>query len=233
MAVISTHNSSELAPVATADILVAHLLLTCATPTSGKRSCELPLGARATRGTNGAQCWSSRAKREREPPRLGRELVRQAEVRKDPGDHEGGHLLHKAALQGKYLKPLGHVASLLRIPAICSVRRLAVCPGSNVAMDGLCGEPRDYVSAAPPARIRRHRERGVLGQHCGDRVDVAPLPRIHVGLHNLADALVSQPAQGGLLALLREPFVDSLASALQGAVRRRHGRLEEFGDLTS
>ena len=55
-----------------------------------------------------------------------------------------------------------------------------------------------------PGRQRRHRPRGVLGQHRHDRVDVAALHRVHVALDDLAQLLVAERAQRRLLAALGE-----------------------------
>ena len=64
-----------------------------------------------------------------------------------------------------------------------------------------------------------------------DGVDVAARHRVHVALDDLAQALVAQRAQGGLLAAVGQALVDRLAGALQGAVDRGDRRLERLGDL--
>ena len=43
-----------------------------------------------------------------------------------------------------------------------------------------------------------------------DRLDVAALPRVDIALDDLAQALVAERAQRGLLALLGQPLVDGL-----------------------
>ena len=90
---------------------------------------------------------------------------------------------------------------------------------------------RDRLAALVPARQRRHRERRVLGQHRRERLDVAALPRIDVAVDQLAQRVVAERAQGGLLALLGNALLDRRPRALQRAVHRGDRRLERLGDL--
>ena len=92
-------------------------------------------------------------------------------------------------------------------------------------------EAGDRFAAAIPRRSWRHRERDVVGEHGHDGVDVAVLPRLDVLAGQLAQALVAERAQRGLLARLREPFVDRLVGALERAVDGGRRRLERLGDL--
>jgi hypothetical protein len=149
-----------------------------------------------------------------------RKLVREAETLEEPGHHERGHLLHPGALQREHLERLGHVAAVVGIPAVGCVRRLAVRLRRQVAMAGRGGEGGDDLATAPPGRIRRHLEGDVVCEHGRERVDVAPFPGIQVALHDRADALVSQRAEGGLLAARRHPLLDPPPRPLQRAVHR-------------
>ena len=63
-----------------------------------------------------------------------------------------------------------------------------------------------------------HRPDGVLGKQVDDRVHVAALHGIHVPLHDLAQAVVSEGAKRGLLGLLGQLVVDGLPRPLKGAV---------------
>ena len=85
--------------------------------------------------------------------------------------------------------------------------------------------------ALEPARHRRHREGGVLGEHRDDRVDVVALPGVGVLLDELAQLLVAERAQGLLLALLGKPLLDRRAGALQRAVHRGDAGVERVRGL--
>ena len=92
-------------------------------------------------------------------------------------------------------------------------------------------EAGDGFAAAIPRRSRRHRERDVVGEHGHDGVDVAVLPRLDVLAGQLAQALVAERAQCGLLARLWQPLVDRLVGALERAVDGGRRRLERLGHL--
>src|ERR671923_3034501 len=72
-------------------------------------------------------------------------------------------------------------------------------------------EAGERLAAAEPGRERRHRPRRVLSEQRNDGVDVAALHRVHVALDDLAEALVAERTQGGLLALVGKSLVDRLA----------------------
>ncbi len=63
------------------------------------------------------------------------------------------------------------------------------------------------------------------------RVDVAALPGRDEGVDDLAQPVVAERAQRGLLAALGQSRVDALVGALQRAVDRVGGRLERLGHL--
>ena len=79
--------------------------------------------------------------------------------------------------------------------------------------------------------VRRHRERGVVGQQVQDRVDLAALEGVGEALHDLPQPTVAERAQRGLLAALWEPLGDRPAGAEERAVDRRDRGLERLGGL--
>src|ERR687898_2481769 len=192
---------------------------------------------------------------------LGRELVRQAEaLERDIGPHrivrllrqpredlaigilrgtcqEGRDLADLRAAKRQHVEREPSEGLLVRIPGVVRDRLLSarVSPSGAPAPQArqwLAPEPYLYrVTTLEPGSHRRHRERRVLGQHGDDRPDVAALPGLHVALHDLAYLLVAERSQGGLLTLLREPLFHRLPRALQGAVRRRDGRVERLRSL--
>jgi hypothetical protein len=64
-----------------------------------------------------------------------------------------------------------------------------------------------------------------------NHLHVAALERVDEALDQLADTPVTERADGGLLALLREPPVDVGASALRRAVDRGDGRVHRVRHL--
>jgi hypothetical protein len=66
-----------------------------------------------------------------------------------------------AAVEPEHFEGLRPVAASLRIPTVGRVRRLTVRLDRQVVMQGR-GEGCDDIATAPPARIWRHFERGVL-----------------------------------------------------------------------
>ena len=90
---------------------------------------------------------------------------------------------------------------------------------------------RSAVGAREPGRQRGHGPVGVLRQQRHDRLHVAALHRLHVALDDLAQLLVVERAQRGLLTLLGELLVDGLACPLEGAVDGRDRGVERLRDL--
>ena len=151
---------------------------------------------------------------------------------------EGGDVADLLAAKGQHVERERQVALLLRVPGVEGERRLPVCANANgtpapLARQRPAGQedprsPRDRRTRSPSGGIANVASSASIATTV---VDVAPLPRVHVALHDLAQPLVAERAQGGLLALLGKPLVDRLAGALQGAVHRGDGRLERLGDL--
>ena len=83
----------------------------------------------------------------------------------------------------------------------------------------------DVGASAQPEIERRHRLRRVLVDQRGQRVDVVTLERGDVALEQLAVDLLDRIGRGHVVRL------DRRARALQGAVHRGDGCLEQLGDL--
>lgn len=69
----------------------------------------------------------------------------------------------------------------------------------------------------------------MLSQHGDDRVDISAFERIDKSVHQIANALVAEQSQGGLLAVLGEPVTDRFAGALQSAVDGGRGGIQRLG----
>ena len=109
--------------------------------------------------------------------------------------------------------------------------RVGTARVSGQNSDSVLGELGDRLAAPPPARPRRHREDGVLGEQRGDVVDVAAGPRVDVLLDEAPEPVVAQRAQRLLLTPLGQALVDCLAGPLQGAVHRGDARVERVRHL--
>ena len=94
-------------------------------------------------------------------------------------------------------------------------------------------EPRvgDGLAAAPPARMRGHRERHVLGEHGEDAGRISALQGIAETFHEPLNLLVAERARRRLLAPIGDPLLDGSAGALEGAVHRGIRRPERLGHL--
>ena len=82
----------------------------------------------------------------------------------------------------------------------------------------------DRVARCVPGGQRRHRERRVLDEQRGERVDVAALPGGDVTRDEFAERAVAERAQVRLLGTRRHPLGHRGPGALQSAVRRRRAR---------
>src|SRR5262249_22978428 len=129
------------------------------------------------------------------------------------------------------------VAAACRVQLVGAERELAVCADWQVAPSPAtrerdrCEERADGGAASIPARLRRHREGGVVGEHLGDRRHVSLIPCLEVALDEIAEAPVADGAQRRLLAACGEPLVRGLTGALQEAVDGGGGGAERRGDL--
>src|ERR1700737_1392278 len=137
------------------------------------------------------------------PPPRGRrsdgQLGGQPEARERLRAQERGDLLDLRASEREDRNSVRHEPPLLLIPEVLTECRCPVGahpdqpPGPVATTQRPLGqERRDRLAAAEPAGDRRHRDAGVLGQQRDDGLDVAPLPRIDVSAHELAEALVAE-----------------------------------------
>ena len=117
-----------------------------------------------------------------------------------------------AALRVVVIGPVGELPARARRkqphPPLARLEALAVARPA-LGERPLAQEHLDRVAAAVPGGHRRHHHRGLLGEHRDDAVDVTALPGLHVAAHQLAQLVVVERAQRGLLALLGQPLVDS------------------------
>ena len=70
-----------------------------------------------------------------------------------------------------------------------------------------------------------------MGEHRYDGADVRAFPGVNEAVDDLAQPLVAECLQGGLLALLGKAFIDRLPGALQGTVHRGDRRVERLRHL--
>ena len=85
----------------------------------------------------------------------------------------------------------------------------------------------DLVAVLQPQLERRHRHRGVLTEERDERRDVVPLERLHVAGEDLLLRRVDDRRPRGL----RVDVGERGPGPLQRRVHRRHGRVEQLGDL--
>src|SRR5918994_1644109 len=118
--------------------------------------------------------------------------------------HKGSDLRDGGAVEGEDVERFRRVPLLLGFPAVVAERQLPVGANGNeaprIAQRETHEEGSDRVPSAIPGREGRHGERGVVGEHGEDRVDVRAFPRVDVPLNEFANAVVTESAQGCLLA---------------------------------
>ena len=105
------------------------------------------------------------------------------------------------ARHGEHVEREGQVRPLARVPAVGADRGLSVRAGRHVApapvarQRPIAQEALELLGPGEPGRERRHRPGGVLGQHRHHPVHVAMPHRVHVALHDVAEAVVAERAQ--------------------------------------
>ena len=155
--------------------------------------------------------------------------------RKASGSRKAMSSAIRAPVEREHDDVVGGEVPVLVAPQVEGEGRLAARAGGITrqripgAQRRAAQEARDRVAAAVPGRHRRHGDGRLLGEHRDDRVDVAALPGRDERVDDLAQALVPERAQRGLLAALGQPLVDALVRTLQRAVDRRGRRLERLG----
>src|SRR6266496_5485934 len=76
-----------------------------------------------------------------------------------------------------------------------------------------CEEGGDRLAPPIPGWQWWHRHPCVVGQHGGDRLDVAALPGSDIAVHDVTQRRAAEETKRRLLALLGEPLVDRPARA--------------------
>ena len=151
---------------------------------------------------------------------------------------EGREVANPSVLgQRQHLDGLLPVEAAVAVPEIVGERELPVDDGRHEppapALRQRPGRQEGSHGFAPlePARSRRHREYGVVGEHGEDGVDVPVLPGLHVTVHEAPEALVPERPQRRLLAPLGQPLVHRPVCALENAVDGVGRRVERLTDL--
>jgi hypothetical protein len=135
--------------------------------------------------------------------------------------HKGCDLGDQSAVEGEHVERFRRVPLLLGLPAVVAECQLSVgAKGNETPPLEECGsyeEGPDRVPAPIPGPKLRHRKCGVLGELRDDRVDVCSFPRLDVALDDVADAVVAELAQRGLLAPIGKPLPYCFTCAAEGA----------------
>src|SRR6266568_622259 len=164
------------------------------------------------------------------------QLVREAEAREDLGRAERGDGDDAGALPRQDVQGGREVAALLRVELVGGEGKLPVGPGRQVpqACRGSGGhEPRpgQGVATAAPARIGRHRESRILGEHGDDHIDLSRFQGVGETMREITEPVVAERSHGFLLALAGKPGPEGLAGTLQGAMYRCGRGIERSGHL--
>ena len=118
------------------------------------------------------------------------------------------------------------------VPEVFGERGLPVggdgqqAPASPCREGDAAKEGRDRVFALVPGWLRGHRDRGVVGEHRDDGVDVGAFPGVDEMGNELTQSPIAECLQGRLLASCRESRVDGLVCASEGGVDRGGCHLE-------